>query len=275
MSAPLLQVDNLSFSYEEGGEKTLQNVSFSVCPGQYVAIIGHNGSGKSTLAKLIMGLLGGYEGEICLFGEKLDRKNLKSLRSRIGIVFQNPDNQFVGSTVADDIAFGLENRQVDPKQMDSIIREFASLSGMEDFLDREPSSLSGGQKQRVAISGVLAMSPEIVILDEATAMLDPKGKKEIAELIAKVKERMPSLTILSITHDIEEAGNSDEVLVLNEGRLILKGTPEEVFSSSSVLDSSRLDVPFAYALSEKLSNLGLNVKRTLKPDELLEELLCR
>lgn len=275
MSAPLLQVDNLSFSYEEWGEKTLQNVSFSVYPGQYVAIIGHNGSGKSTLAKLIMGLLGGYEGEIRLFGEKLDRKNLKSLRSRIGIVFQNPDNQFVGSTVADDIAFGLENRQVDPKQMDSIIREFASLSGMEDFLDREPSSLSGGQKQRVAISGVLAMSPEIVILDEATAMLDPKGKKEIAELIAKVKERMPSLTILSITHDIEEAGNSDEVLVLNEGRLILKGTPEEVFSSSSVLDSSRLDVPFAYALSEKLSNLGLNVKRTLKPDELLEELLCR
>ncbi len=274
MSSPLLQVDNLSFSYEEGEEKTLQNVSFSVYPGQYVAIIGHNGSGKSTLAKLIMGLLGGYEGEIRLFGEKLDRKNLKSLRSRIGIVFQNPDNQFVGSTVADDIAFGLENRQVDPKQMDSIIREFASLSGMEDFLDREPSSLSGGQKQRVAISGVLAMSPEIVILDEATAMLDPKGKKEIAELIAKVKERMPSLTILSITHDIEEAGNSDEVLVLNEGRLILKGTPEEVFSSSSVLDSSRLDVPFAYALSEKLSNLGLNVKRTLKPDELLEELLC-
>ena len=275
MNGPLLEVDNLSFSYEEGGEKTLQNVSFSVYPGQYVAIIGHNGSGKSTLAKLIMGLLGGYEGEIRLFGEKLDRKNLKSLRSRIGIVFQNPDNQFVGSTVADDIAFGLENRQVDPKQMDSIIREFASLSGMEDFLDREPSSLSGGQKQRVAISGVLAMSPEIVILDEATAMLDPKGKKEIAELIAKVKERMPSLTILSITHDIEEAGNSDEVLVLNEGRLILKGTPEEVFSSSSVLDSSRLDVPFAYALSEKLSNLGLNVKRTLKPDELLEELLCR
>lgn len=275
MSSPLLQVDNLSFSYEEGEEKTLQNVSFSVYPGQYVAIIGHNGSGKSTLAKLIMGLLGGYEGEIRLFGEKLDRKNLKSLRSRIGIVFQNPDNQFVGSTVADDIAFGLENRQVDPKQMDSIIREFASLSGMEGFLDREPSSLSGGQKQRVAISGVLAMSPEIVILDEATAMLDPKGKKEIAELIAKVKERMPSLTILSITHDIEEAGNSDEVLVLNEGRLILKGTPEEVFSSSSVLDSSRLDVPFAYALSEKLSNLGLNVKRTLKPEQLLEELLCR
>ena len=162
----VVSVKNVSFSYD-GEHPTLRNVSFDVEMGSYVAIIGHNGSGKSTLAKILMGLLGDWRGEVTLFDLPLSEKNLLALRRKIGIVFQNPDNQFVGSTVSDDIAFGLENRQIPHEEMQGIIEKYAKETGMIDFLDREPGSLSGGQKQRVAIAGVLAMNPELVILDEA------------------------------------------------------------------------------------------------------------
>lgn len=276
MNEPILEVDNLTFGYASDGPKALDGISFSVNEGSQVAIIGHNGSGKSTLAKAIMGLLGfDYSGTIKLFGQVMDKKSKPSLRSRLGIVFQNPDNQFVGSTVADDIAFGLENKQVPSSEMEAIIEEYAGLAGMQDFLDREPTSLSGGQKQRVAIAGVLAMQPDIVIFDEATAMLDPKGKKEIAGLIEKVRKAKPDLTILSITHDIEEAKLADEVLVLNEGKLILKGSPKEVFASDAVLADSHLDIPFALSLSHELNKLGVKVTPTLDEKELMGEMLCR
>ncbi|MGN1261625.1 MAG: ATP-binding cassette domain-containing protein, partial [Candidatus Enteromonas sp.] len=192
MSDPILSVEHLSFAYEEGKD-VLKDLSFTVEKGSYVCVIGHNGSGKSTLAKCIMGLNGAFKGKILLFGEPLSRKNVYALRSRIGIVFQNPDNQFVGSTVADDIAFGLENRQVPTADMPRIIEEFAREVGMENFLDHEPQMLSGGQKQRVAISGVLAMHPDLILFDEATAMLDPKGKREISALVDKMRLENPSL----------------------------------------------------------------------------------
>lgn len=247
-----LEIKNLIFSYDK--EKNVVNdISFNVERGQYVAIIGHNGSGKSTLAKLILGLLEAKSGSIEVFGEKLDEKNIASIRQKLGIVFQNPDNQFIGSTVRDDIAFGLENRQVKHDDMEGIITTYAKKVNMLEFLDKEPSNLSGGQKQRVAIAGVLAMEPNIVIFDEATAMLDPKGKREIRQIITDMKKEHPELTILSITHDIEEAYLSDEVIVLNEGQIVLQGTPNEVFAKADILKSIRLDLPFIHKMKTALA----------------------
>lgn len=275
MAEKIVEVKGLSFAYSEEDPKVLSDVTFSVDKGSYVAIIGHNGSGKSTLARILLGLLDGYSGEVSEFGERLDKKSLTRLRSRIGIVFQNPDNQFVGSTVADDIAFGLENKCVPSEKMQGIIERYAEYAGMKDFLSREPTSLSGGQKQRVAIAGVLAMEPDLVIFDESTAMLDPKGKKEIASLISKVKSTKPDLTIISITHDIEEAATSDEVIVLNKGKIVLQGKPEEVFSHEKELSDCHLDVPFAYALENSLTRLGVKHTDSKDPSVLLEDLLCR
>lgn len=271
---PILSVSNLTFSYD-GDSPALKGISFDVEEGSYVAIIGHNGSGKSTLAKLLLGLMNGFKGTIRVFGTELSRKTLYQIRSRVGIVFQNPDNQFVGSTVADDIAFGLENRKVPHDQMQGIIEKFADDVGMRAFLDHAPENLSGGQKQRVAIAGVLAMHPDIVILDEATAMLDPKGKHEIRDLIAKMKQENPKLTILSITHDIEEAANSDKVVVLDSGNLILQGTPDEVFSHVDALNAARLGIPFVIALKHELASRGIEVPSSIKTLEQMEDYLCQ
>ena len=270
----IAEAKHLSYSYVEDS-LALDDVSFTLEEGKYYCLIGHNGSGKSTLAKCIMGLQPEFEGEITLFGTQLTRKSLYSLRSRIGIVFQNPDNQFVGSTVADDIAFGLENKRVPHGEMQSIIERFAEATGMSDHLDREPTMLSGGQKQRVAIAGVLAMGPDLIILDEATAMLDPKGKGEIIDLIHRLRKENPSLTILSITHDVEEAARADEVIVLNGGKIFLQGTPEEVFSRRDDLKTIRLSAPFYYELIDKLASHGIAVPDSVHDLESLEAFLCR
>lgn len=270
----IIEIQNLSFSYD-GEHSALNGVSFSVEEGKSVAIIGHNGSGKSTLAKVMMGLLSGFEGEVKIFSTPLTGKTLFAIRSRIGIVFQNPDNQFVGSTVADDIAFGLENKQVGHEEMETIVKRYADEAGMKEFLEREPQSLSGGQKQRVAIAGVLAMNPDMVIFDEATAMLDPKGKREIAELVAKMKEKKPNLTLLSITHDVEEASRSDQVIVLNDGKVFLSGTPDEVFAHDEELQKINLDIPFIYALKKELLARGLKVPASVKDLSSLEAFLWR
>ena len=197
----IIETEKLNYSYD-GKNPALKDVTFSVKEGSYVCLIGHNGSGKSTLAKVLAGLNSGFEGTVKLFGTELNGKTLYSLRSRMGLVFQNPDNQFVGSTVRDDIAFGLENRQVPSEQMDDIINRYAKEVGMEAFLDSAPENLSGGQKQRVAIAGVLAMKPELIIYDEATSMLDPVGKKDILDLTFKLRKENPNLTVLSITHEL-------------------------------------------------------------------------
>ncbi|OPZ35611.1 MAG: Energy-coupling factor transporter ATP-binding protein EcfA1 [Tenericutes bacterium ADurb.BinA155] len=270
----VISTENLSYSYD-GEHPALTDVSFSVEEGSYVAVIGHNGSGKSTLAKVLMGLLSGYKGTVTIFGIPLSGKTLYSIRSRLGIVFQNPDNQFVGSTVADDIAFGLENRQVKHEEMDEIVKRYASQAGMADFLEREPQSLSGGQKQRVAIAGVLAMNPDVVLFDEATAMLDPKGKHEISDLIVSMKQKNPKLTILSITHDVEEAAHSDQVIVLNEGKLFLSGTPEEVFAHDEELSKIQLDIPFVFALKKELAKRGVAVPKDVRDLSALEAFLWR
>lgn len=266
----LIEVNNLSFEYREG-ENTIENISFDVAKGSYTTILGHNGSGKSTIAKILMGLLEKKEGTIKINGIELNEENLNDVRNQIGIVFQNPDNQFIGATVRDDIAFGLENNCVDPKDMDQIITEYASKVGMIDFLDHEPTKLSGGQKQRVAIAGILAMSPSIIILDEATSMLDPKGRKEINELVHQLNKEK-NMTILSITHDIEEAALSDQVILISDGHIIDLGTPDEVLTKKEQIESLALDIPFAYKISLGLKEKGISIDNYIDREKLVKKL---
>lgn len=268
----ILEVKDLNFSYEEEG-KTIDNVSFSVEEGSYTTIVGHNGSGKSTIAKLIMGLLESASGTITIDGIALNNENLAKIRSRIGIVFQNPDNQFIGATVRDDIAFGLENHCVEPSMMDEIINTNAALVKMSDFMDQEPTHLSGGQKQRVAIAGVLAMKPKLLIFDEATSMLDPDGKDEIKKVIMKLHKES-SLTILSITHDIDEVASSDYVVALDQGKVVLTGTPQEVFQQEKKLKEMKLDIPFSLKIADELKKRGVTVDRCITMEGMVNE-LCR
>ena len=268
----ILEVKDLNFSYEEEG-KTIDNVSFSVEEGSYTTIVGHNGSGKSTIAKLIMGLLESASGTITIGGIALNNENLAKIRSRIGIVFQNPDNQFIGATVRDDIAFGLENHCVEPSMMDEIIDTNAALVKMSDFMDQEPTHLSGGQKQRVAIAGVLAMKPKLLIFDEATSMLDPDGKDEIKKVIMKLHKES-SLTILSITHDIDEVASSDYVVALDQGKVVLTGTPQEVFQQEKKLKEMKLDIPFSLKIADELKKRGVTVDRCITMEGMVNE-LCR
>lgn len=271
MSEMIIETKDLFFSYEENDE-VLKNISLSIKRGSYTAILGHNGSGKSTLAKLIIGLLPSQSGEIIVDGLILNEENLREIRSKIGVVFQNPDNQFIGATVRDDIAFGLENRCVPQIKMDDIINEYAKKVGMEDYLDKEPTLLSGGQKQRVAIAGVLAMTPKIVILDEATSMLDPKGKKEIIELTRKMRELYPELTVISITHDVEEALGADEIIVLNQGEIYYQGNSNDIFLQEEKLIAIDLDIPFVYKLRNELAKHEIEVSNCNSEEMLVNEL---
>lgn len=266
----IIEVKNLSFAYDESA-KTIDEVSFSIEEGTYTTIIGHNGSGKSTIAKLIAGLLEKASGSIMVDGMELNVENLNKIRSDIGIVFQNPDNQFIGSTVRDDIAFGLENHCVPQENMDHIIEENAALVGMTKYLNQEPTRLSGGQKQRVAIAGVLAMKPKILIFDEATSMLDPQGKDEIKRVITELHGES-KLTILSITHDIDEVAKSDYVIAMDGGHVAITGTPKEVFKDPEKLKKMKLDVPFSLKLSEELQTCGLHVSSHITQEGLVEEL---
>lgn len=247
----MIHVKNLSFSYEEN-HPVLKDVSFSIRSGEFVAIIGHNGSGKSTLAKLLAGLMEVKQGTIEIDGVPLNPQTIQQLRSKLGIVFQNPDNQFIGATVADDLAFGLENRRIPSLKMSTIIETMAKKVGMENFLHQEPTNLSGGQKQRVAIAGILAMQPDIMIFDEATAMLDPLGKQEIHDTLKALRQSDPHLTILMITHDLEEAAFADRILVMNQGQCVMEGKPSEIFSQGDALKAMSLDQPFIYQLTEAL-----------------------
>ena len=250
-----VNVKDLTFSYD-GEKETIQNISFSIPKGSYTTIIGQNGSGKSTIAKLLIGLLEAKSGTISIFDQPLTESTVYDIRSHIGIVFQNPDNQFIGSTVADDIAFGLENPCVPQEQMQEIIEAAAAKVGMSDYLDTEPTKLSGGQKQRVAIAGILAIEPEIIIFDESTSMLDPQGKKSINEQIKRLHEEK-NVTIISITHDMEEVAQSENVIVLKDGHVEMTGKPMEVFSQEQRLKEMKLDIPFALKFSNALKQEGI------------------
>jgi len=267
-----IKVEHLCFSYD-AQIPVIQDVSFTIAEGSYTTIIGHNGSGKSTIAKLMIGLLEAGSGKLTIDGMLLDETHIYDIRDRVGIVFQNPDNQFIGATVADDIAFGLENHQVPSDQMQAIIETFAQRVHMTKFLNSEPTKLSGGQKQRVAIAGVLAMHPQILIFDEATSMLDPQGKSEINHLIQSIHKES-GLTIISITHDIEEVAHSDHVIVLDKGRVVLDGKPDEVLRHENELIHLQLDIPFAMKFQRALAKNGVIIDTCTTMEGVVEQ-LCR
>ncbi|WP_373423239.1 energy-coupling factor transporter ATPase [Mesoplasma lactucae] len=269
-----VEVKNLSFSYDENGPLVLDDVSFKINKGEYVAIVGHNGSGKSTLSKILIGVITPNHGTVKMFGNLMTPQNVEKVRQFIGIVFQNPDNQFIGSTVQDDIAFGLENKRVDPKDMPGIILDAATRVGMQNYLDKEPLMLSGGQKQRVAIASTLALNPDIIIFDEATSMLDPKGKREIKEIMVDLKNEGHK-TILSITHDMDEILNATKVLVMNQGKMIKFGTPDEVMKDKNFLRSAGLELPFYGMVEEALEKQGLTIKSGAKTLDELVDNICK
>ena len=264
-----IRVEDLTFSYDKE-RNAVEAVSFHIEEGSYTTIIGHNGSGKSTIAKLITGLLEKGKGHIFVDQEELTIDNVYDIRNKIGIVFQNPDNQFIGATVADDIAFGLENHQVATEKMQEIIERFAQKVKMSDYLQSEPTKLSGGQKQRVAIAGVLAMAPEILIFDESTSMLDPQGKAEINALIQELHHET-SMTIISITHDIEEVSLSDYVIVMDDGHVVMEGRPEEVLLREKELIDLQLDIPFALKFTNALKKQNIHIAACTTMEKVVDE----
>ncbi len=265
-----IEIKNLTFSYD-GTNNVLKDVSLDIHKGDYISIIGHNGSGKSTLAKLIVGLMKADAGDIIIEDEALTEENVYDMREKLAIVFQNPDNQFIGSTVRDDIAFGLENRRVEPSEMNDIIENYAKRVRMEDYLNHEPTKLSGGQKQRVAIAGVLSMHPSVLILDEATSMLDPKGRKEVNDLVHELHETQ-KMTILSITHDIEEVTLSDYVVVMNQGEVFMEGKPEDILVNIDALQEIGLDIPFDVKFYLKMKEKGIDLKTPFNEEGMVETL---
>ncbi|WP_027121088.1 energy-coupling factor transporter ATPase [Mycoplasma leonicaptivi] len=266
----MIEVKNIVFSYNpEKFKPALNDVSFSIEKGEYVAILGHNGSGKSTLSKILVALLKPQEGSIFIDGIEYKRENLLKIRQKIGIIFQNPDNQFIGSSVEDDIAFGLENHNIPQEEMKKRVYEYAKKVDMEKHLEREPENLSGGQKQRVAIASVLALNPDVVIFDEVTSMLDPKGKSTVINIIKEIQADK-NKTLISITHDMDEAILADKCLVFANGKLIASGSPKEILNNKEILEIAKIDSPFIYKLSSKIN--GINP--TYDEKELID-LLCK
>ena len=256
MSDAMLDIQNVSFSYEEGGKMAVDGVSLSVPRGAFVAVLGQNGSGKSTLAKLMNGLYRPLSGAVYVDGmSTADDDKTYQLRRKAGMVFQNPDNQLVATMVREDVAFGLENIGVPTEEMPKRIDEALKSVGMLDRADRAPHLLSGGQKQRVAIAGVLAMQPDAIIFDEATAMLDPSGRQEVFGTVQRLN-REQGLTVVWITHFMEEAALCGYIHVMHEGKLVLSGTPKEVFSDPARMRSLHLDVPPMAMLATKLRAEG-------------------
>ena len=277
MTEEIIKVNNISFTYPDSKLPALKDITFSINKGEWVSIVGHNGSGKSTLSKLLNGLLVAEnikDSSIFVDSLEMNEQNVWKIRDKLGIVFQNPDNQFVGATVGDDVAFGLENRNVSRKKMLQIIPKVLQQVSMLSYKNVEPQNLSGGQKQRVAIAGILAIDPKIINVDEDTSMLDPEGIKEILNIIKNIQKEK-NMTVLSITHNIDEISHSDRVLVLNKGTLLKNTTPSKVFADSELVKKSGLEVPFYHKLISELVNLGLAIPSNINNKEGLLDYLCQ
>lgn len=257
-----VRFNNVNFSYDEESV-VLKNFNLTINNGEMVAILGHNGSGKSTIAKIMMGLLEVSSGEIYINDKLLSQDTIEECRNHMSIIFQNPDNQFVGVTVKDDIAFGLENKNLPKEEMELRINKYLTMVSMLDFIDQAPEELSGGQKQRVAIAGALAMESELMIFDESTSMLDPKGTKEVNEMIKKIKNE-ENKTIIVITHNLEEASYADRIIVLNSGFVVADGTPEEVFKNEKVLEASGLKTMESVSIIHNLKNKEYKNKKEIE-----------
>lgn len=274
MSQAIVSLKNLSFQYPGNDTDAIQNVSLDIKRGEWIAIIGPNGSGKSTLAKIINGLIVPYAGEVFINQQLLNEETVWEARRSVGMVFQNPDNQFVGSTVEDDVAFGLENNGIPREEMIGRIDEALAQVRMSNFKRHEPARLSGGQKQRVALASIIALRPDIVILDEATAMLDPLGRHEVMNAIQELKQKF-NLTVISITHDIDEASHADRIFVMSEGQLIKHDEPANIFALGEELVGLGLDVPFAQKLKEAMVRRGVEMPADYLDEEALLEWLTK
>lgn len=274
MSQAIVSLKNLSFQYPGNDTDAIRNVSLDIKRGEWIAIIGPNGSGKSTLAKIINGLIVPYAGEVFINQQLLNEETVWEARRAVGMVFQNPDNQFVGSTVEDDVAFGLENNGIPREEMITRIDEALAQVRMSNFKRHEPARLSGGQKQRVALASIIALRPDIVILDEATAMLDPLGRREVMNAIQELKQRF-NLTVISITHDIDEASHADRIFVMSEGQLIKQDEPANIFALGDELVGLGLDVPFAQKLKEAMARRGVELPADYLNEEALLEWLTK
>lgn len=272
MKKSIVSLKDVSFQYDGQEQYALKSVTFDIFDGEWLAIVGHNGSGKSTMAKLLNGLQFPSDGEITVCGIGLNEESVWDVRKQLGMVFQNPDNQFVGTTVQDDVAFGLENMGIPRDEMVGRVQDALKKVKMEQFLYQEPHHLSGGQKQRVAIAGVLALRPSIIILDEATSMLDPKGREEVLETVRTLKNEK-ALTVISITHDLDEAAKADRIIVMNKGEVYREGSPEEIFSMDEELVQLGLDIPFSVKMSKAFRQHGFQFsKHFLSEEELVTEL---
>lgn len=265
MNSVIVRIEDVYFAYPNAERDALQAINLEIYQGEWLAIIGPNGSGKSTLAKTINGLLVPYQGQVYYKDQLLSAETVWDIRSHIGMVFQNPDNQFVGATVEDDVAFGLENNGVPREEMVLRLNQALEQVRMQDFKKKEPARLSGGQKQRVAIASVIALRPDVIILDESTSMLDPLGRLEIIQLVKEIKEKY-NLTVISITHDIDEASLADRILVLEQGKFVRVDSPENIFPMGRDLIKMGLDIPFVEKLRLALKERGVDV-----PDHYMEE----
>ncbi|PTY77778.1 energy-coupling factor transporter ATPase [Heyndrickxia sporothermodurans] len=272
MPEEIISIEHVYFRYPGQDPYVLNDISLSVQKGEWLAIVGHNGSGKSTLAKMLNGLHYPEKGNVTVDQLPLSEETVWEIRKRIGMVFQNPDNQFVGTTVQDDVAFGLENSGVPQEIMAERVKDALERVNMLSFLDQEPHHLSGGQKQRVAIAGIIAIMPKVIILDEATSMLDPKGRQEVLETIRELKDKL-GLTVISITHDLEEASRADRMIVLNKGEVFKEGKPIEIFQLEDELVELGLDIPFTIKMTKKLTQLGFNFPNTYITEEELVDAL--
>lgn len=272
----IIKVENVSYDYRRFEEEKLpavRGVSFEIEEGEFVVIGGANGSGKSTLAKMLNGLLKPTCGKIEVLGMDVsNEEKVFEIRRNVGIVFQNPDNQTVASIVEDDVAFGPENLGVPREEIVSRVQWALKAVGMEEYAKSTPFKMSGGQKQRIAIAGILAMKPKIIVLDEATSMLDPNGRKEVMAVLKKLNEE-ENMTVIHITHHMEEAADADRILVMDGGKLVMDGSPREVFADGEKLKEHALSLPVAAELADMLRKAGLPVRESvLSEDELLEEI---
>ena len=265
-----IEFQDVTFSYEEGGFR-ISKLNFTVEEGEFVAVLGHNGSGKSTLARLSNGILEADRGRITVFGTPLDDKTLFEVRKQVGVVFQNPDNQTVASIVEDDVAFGAENIGTPREEIGRRINFALSAVGMQNYRTATVSRLSGGQKQRIAIAGVLALKPRIMILDESTAMLDPRGRKEIMDVVLRLNKE-EKMTVILITHFVEEALLADRAIVMNRGEIVMQATPAEIFARHEELLTYNLALPRIGIISKALSEGGMSVKDTLDIEILADEI---
>ncbi|WP_373600675.1 energy-coupling factor transporter ATPase [Paraclostridium bifermentans] len=271
----IVSVKNVSFEYitEDSKFKAIDDLTLNVKQGEFVVVIGHNGSGKSTLSKNLNAILMPTEGDIHIDGfNTKEEEHLWDIRQTAGMVFQNPDNQIVATIVEEDVAFGPENLGIEPIEIVKRVEESLKSVGMYELRDRQPHLLSGGQKQRVAIAGIIAMKPKCIIFDEATAMLDPSGRKEVMKTIKRLNKK-EGITIIHITHFMEEAVDADRVIVMEKGKKVLEGTPKQVFSKVEKLKNIGLDVPYMTELSKELRDQGIDIDGDiLTVDEMVMEL---